>query len=375
MRSRGGLRIASFRGIDLRVHISLLFLLAYVVLVARFQFPSIALRSGIDPMDLSGGPLVWALLFALGLFASVALHEFGHALMAQAQGVRVHGITLMMLGGVSEMEKIPDKPYAEFKLAVVGPLVSLAIAGALHYGGPLFDGAETHFFAYWLSRANLVLAIFNLLPAFPLDGGRALRSLLGARLGHARATELAVRTSKGFAWTLGILGALSFNLLLVLIAFFIHGAASAELFITRSRGWLRGLTVGEVSVRLEPLPPATPIAETVRRMLEYRATVLPLLAPGGAPTLAALADIRRLPRRLWSQLPISELAVEAPRAVRLNDALSDILPELASAPYEALPLIDEDGIPIGVIRYSDVKDVIALKSVTEMPEESRDRAA
>ncbi|MCM2277428.1 MAG: site-2 protease family protein [Oligoflexia bacterium] len=374
MKKQSGLRIASVRGIDLRIHLSLLFLLLYVMAIATIQFPHIALRAGIDPAALAGGSAAWALLFALGLFASIALHEFGHAFTAQALGIRVNGITLMMLGGVSEMEKIPDRPLAEFKLAIVGPLVSLGLAAGLNWAGSAFERPEPYFFCYWLARANFVLAIFNLLPAFPLDGGRALRSLLALRQGNSKATRTAVRISKTLAWALGLLGALSFNLLLVLIAFFVYTAANSELFLQLSQGWLRGVSAAEVGIRLEPLPSTTRLAQAVRRMLETRATVLPLEGGPQGVRLISLSDIRKAPRRSWGDLTVSDLAVEASRAIRLEDALSEILPELAAAPHGVLPIVNAQGAPIGVIRYSDVNDVIALKSATEAPESDR-RAA
>ncbi len=246
MRGLHGWRIATIRGVDLKVHISLLLLLLYVVFVAALQFPLVVQQSGIDPTSVSGGPVAWAIVFAFSLLVSVAVHEFGHVFVAQAQGVEVKGVSLMMLGGASEMERIPDRKYAEFKLAVIGPIVSLAIGAILLGLGRLTTSPSLDLFCYWVGRVNIALGVFNLLPAFPLDGGRALRSLMAVRQGQMRATQNAVRVSKVFAWVMGILGFLSLNLLLMLIAFFVYSLANAELVLQFSRKLLAGLKAGDV---------------------------------------------------------------------------------------------------------------------------------
>src|SRR4051812_5412808 len=105
-----GWRIARIRGVDIKLHFSLLFLLLYVLMVASIQFPLVLKQSGIEPTAISGTPFTWGLIFAIGLFISIIIHEFAHVLVAQSMGVRVGGITLMMLGGMSEIEKLPEKP-------------------------------------------------------------------------------------------------------------------------------------------------------------------------------------------------------------------------------------------------------------------------
>ena len=125
------LKLFTIRGVELRVDFSLLLLAAYVIFVAAAQFPYVARSAGVDAAELSGSPAVWGVLFALGLFCSIVLHEFGHVLVAQASGVKVRSVTLMMLGGVSEMDRLSKAGYTEFKVSVIGPLVSLALYGLL----------------------------------------------------------------------------------------------------------------------------------------------------------------------------------------------------------------------------------------------------
>lgn len=356
------MKIASIRGIDLKIHVSLVFLLVYVVLVSSLQFPFVAANAGLNAQALFGGPLFWGVVFAVGLFVSVAMHEFAHALTAQRQGVKVRGITLMMLGGVSEMEEMPERPYGEFALAVVGPLLSLGLAAILLSATRVLDSPNPYFFCYWLGRANLVLGIFNLLPAFPLDGGRALRSLIAARRGQIAATQTAVRISRGFAWALGLVALLNFNILLMLIAFFIYSASQRELFLLLSKNLLQGLRAADVAIHHPPVHEDESLATAADRMLQSRSTVLPVLTNRGSPALLGLADIRRVPRQEWETVHVRDLAVACSRSVKPEDPIIGFLNELIAAPFSSLPL-QANGTLLGVVRYSDVNEVIAFRSL------------
>ena len=214
---------------------SLVFILFYVILVSAAQFPLVVYKANILPRYLPIGPWMSGLIFSIGLFVSVAIHEFGHVLVAQAQGITVKSVTLMMLGGVSEMGEVSNKPYAEFKLAAIGPLTSLILAVLLGGIWSLSISPEISLFCYWLGSANAVLALFNLLPAFPMDGGGALRSVLAVKMGKMKATRISVSVSRSLAWILGIVGLFSLNFLLMLIAFFIYSASGAEYFSLASR--------------------------------------------------------------------------------------------------------------------------------------------
>lgn len=368
MRGSGTIRIGEVRGIALNVHLSLLFLLAYLVFLIVARFRLVAIEAGINPLDLALGPVAWGFLLAFALFASVLLHELGHALTAQAQGVRVRHITLMMLGGVSSIDQMPERHSSEFKLAIVGPAVSLALAAALLliYTYALGRAPNLSFFAYWLGSANLALGIFNLLPAFPLDGGRALRSLLATRQGLIRATQTAVKISKGFAWALGILGLFSFNLLLMVIAFFIYTSAQAELSFLLTRGILKGMRAGEVTIQVEPVPETIPIRQAAELMLTNHQLVLPVMTESGDPAVITLQQIRRVPRRYWDVVPITKVMEATPRFVGVEDSISDALADLARAPMTTLPVRDGHRIT-GLLRYQDLTDILQLRSLDENP--------
>ncbi len=371
-RSPTGLTIAKIRGVRLKIHFSLLFLLIYVVFIASAQFPLIVTQSGINPQVLFWSPVFWGFNFAIGLFVSVVLHEFGHVWVAQSMGVKVSGITLMMLGGVSEMEKIPEKPFAEFKVAIVGPLVSFAIAGGLLLLSKVVTSPNVQFFSYWLSRANFVLGVFNLLPAFPLDGGRVFRSLLAARQGTAQATATTVSLAKALAWTLGVLGFFQFNLILMLIALFIYSAANSELMISESRGLLQGITVGDVGIRVPSLSEDSSLKEAASLMFQTRSRVLPVQTGAGPPMLVTLNHLRRVPREAWGDASVKDLMVPSPQIPESGTLLEDILPELAAA--ETLPFV-ENGKIAGLVRYQDLSDLVDFRGLDETLAESFKKTA
>lgn len=374
MKPAGTIRLFQLRGIELKLHISLLLLLLYIIFVAAMQFPAVLRLTGLSPEDLRGGPFAWGLILAIGLFASVAIHEFGHAFVAQALGAKVRGITLMMLGGISEVERIPERPYAEFKLAIIGPIVSLALAGLLHWGSQATSSPDLFLFCFWLGRANLVLAIFNLLPAFPLDGGRALRSLIAAKKGHVRATQTSVKISQVFAWIFGILGFLQFNFLLMLIAFFIYATAQSELTFLLSKGMLQGIRVGEVAVRIQPLDERASIKDAVTLMLRTRQTALPVDTLSSSPALVTLESVKRVDRALWPTLPVREAMEEAPKTMEVNDLISQALPEIATAPGQTLPVLDQRRL-IGILRYTDLAAILKFRSLEEPSLIEKEKAA
>ncbi|MDD4869077.1 MAG: site-2 protease family protein [Kiritimatiellae bacterium] len=209
-------RITRIWGIPIKVHISLIILL--ILLVQDYG-------------------IVYGMLVALGLLVSIVLHELGHSIVAIKKGCRVREITLMFMGGAAQMDQIPTKPLDEFLMALAGPAVSFAIGA-----GGLFGGNYFHFpimmmignfkinIIHYIGIINLVLVVFNLLPAFPMDGGRILRAMLTPKLGRLKATFYAARLGKIMAILFGLLGLFSrpVNFILIVIAVFIYTAAGNE---------------------------------------------------------------------------------------------------------------------------------------------------
>ena len=355
MTQSGSIKLFSVKGIVLRVHFSLIFLLIYVVFVASTQVPR----------SLPGSPFAWGLLMALGLFASVAIHELGHAFTAQVQGLEVRGITLMMLGGVSEFCEVSEEPYAEFKLAVIGPLVSLFLAACLLWIHAKVASPELSFYTFWLGRANLVLGIFNLVPAFPLDGGRALRSILAARMGMISGTTKAVAISNGFSWFLGVLGLLYFNVLLIMIAVFIGFAARSELSMMTARKVLKGLEAKDLMIIIDPVDEKASLRDAATRMIALRQPVLPVQTAGNLAALISLENLRLVNRELWPKVLVTEVMEVFPRAVGIHDQVPLILHEILTTPQHILPVQSQERRMIGIIRYADLTDVLQFKGLEE----------
>lgn len=358
----GGWTLARIGGVDLKVHMSLIVLLLYIILAANMQFPEAVNQSGIDPTLLSGSPFLWSLLLACSLFFSVILHELGHSFAAQLMGVRVNGITLMMMGGISEMERIPEKPYAEFKISIVGPLINFAIAAILIFLGDRVTSSNLAFFCYWVGRMNLVLGIFNLLPAFPLDGGRAFRSLLAVRYGMARATSIMVTVARALAWCLGVIAFLSFNFVLLIIAFFIHSAATSELAISVSRGILKGIPAGRIGTRTPVVDSTHSLDQLAQIMIRSNSRILPVSDATGNIGLISADDLNAIPHESWKTLKISDVMITVSNPVETSQLLDDVAPEIAAAGI--LPL-SEGGKIVGIIRYSDFSELVELKSLQQ----------
>ena len=232
------INIGSIAGTAIRLHITFLLFLVWIF------FASYA----------SGGvETAWtSLAFMLLLFACVVAHEFGHIFMARQFGVTTPTVTLLPIGGVAQLERIPEEPWQEFLVAIAGPAVNVVIAAVL----VLFLGAslDTANLASMdkssigildrLAVVNVFLVLFNMIPAFPMDGGRVLRALLASRLGFTRATEIAASVGQGLAFVFGFLG-LFYNPMLIFIAIFVYLAASSDEAARRSGVPRRHAGLGE----------------------------------------------------------------------------------------------------------------------------------
>ena len=186
---------------------------------------------------------MYAAIFIGGVFASVVAHEFGHAGAAAWYGIKTADITLLPIGGVARLTRLPEKPFQELVIALAGPAVNVVIAGVIFsllvlgvivQGGAPALGSEMNLLEQ-IFAANIFLCVFNLLPAFPMDGGRVLRSLLAMRLGNLRATGIAARVGRWMALGFVVLGFYSWNPMLFLIAAFVFIAGTAELFSVKAR--------------------------------------------------------------------------------------------------------------------------------------------
>lgn len=368
-----GWTLFTLRGVAIKMHVSLLFLLWYVVLIAMIQFPIVIRLSEVNIFDLTGSAFVWAVIFSLALVISIFVHEFGHVLMAQSKGYKVRAITLMMLGGASQMEKIPDEPAVELKVAIIGPIVSLGIAGILFWIRGLSDSANVDFFCYWVGRTNLTLGLFNLLPAFPMDGGRVLRALLVTRQGSLLGTKTAVQVTQVFAWIFGIIGFLQLNFLLLLVAFFIYAAAKSEYFMLLGQTVLKGMKAKDLMVALPSISENTTISEAVSQMMSSKNLFLPVTRETGPPAIFNVESLEGTSKNTWDTTRIKDLKLEIPKIIHPDDSLEEVMPLALKASAGGVPVVD-DGELVGVIRTSDLIEAIALRQLNQEPKSTKSRS-
>lgn len=247
-------KLGRFAGIDVYIH-------ATFLLLVGFYGVNYWLEGGMNAM-------VEGIVFILALFGCVLLHEYGHALMARQYGIPTRDITLYPIGGVARLERMPEKPTQEFWVALAGPVVNVVIAVAV--GAWLFLsnsfvsfselGLTTGSFLERLMIVNITLVLFNLIPAFPMDGGRVLRALLATRMDYVRATKIATLLGQGIAFIFGFIGLFAAPTL-VFIAFFIWIAAGQELGMVQAKAMLSGIPVSRAMLTdfriLHPLEPAS----------------------------------------------------------------------------------------------------------------------
>jgi stage IV sporulation protein FB len=327
------LNIGSVAGTAVRIHVTFLMLLAWIFGVSYFS---------------NGPQAAWnALLFIVLLFACVLLHEFGHIFTARAFGVKTSDVILLPIGGVSRLERIPEKPSQEFLVAIAGPAVNIAIAIVLVLLGGNLSAAHLTTLESpdagmidRLAAVNLFLALFNLIPAFPMDGGRVLRALLATRLGYVHATEVAAMIGQWVAFALGFAGLFG-NPLLIFIAVFIYLAASAEAHLVAIRAMSRGVPVTTAMLtQFTTLTADEHIDVAVETMVRTSQSEFPVVDGGGRPVgvLARNDLIRTLKER--------------GATAHVADAMSNTIPTVSnrSCLEEAFRLLQEKAAPaVGVI--------------------------
>ena len=356
----GSLRIGRVFGVELRVHFSWLIVFALVTwTLATGYFPAY------HPDLPAASYWAKALVAALLLFLSILIHEMGHALVALRHGIAIRSITLFIFGGVAQLEKDAGDGDTEFKVAVIGPVVSLVLAALFYLGSAAgAPGSGARGIARYLALINLVLALFNLLPAFPLDGGRVLRGLLWRSYGKARATQVAAGAGTFFAYLLMAAGALRFfggdgigGMWYVLIGWFLKDASAGTYQRVRLDETLRGVTVADAMLT-EPatLPPDISLAEAAREhFMRSGYGAYPVVRDGRPVGLLGLRDLLQHPPEERESVsvqaamtPAGEQVVASPREPLLS-AMAKM-----SRPGGGRLLVVDDGRLVGLLTRGSV---------------------
>ena len=368
---RSSIPLGRIAGVQVGLNISVLVIVVILVAGLAFgRFP--AVFPGRSPMVYLLAGLVAAVLF----LASLLAHELAHAITARRHGIDVAQITLWLLGGVAELRGEPRTPGADLKIAIVGPLTSLlvgVVSGAIALFADAALGTSLAAGVFWyLAAVNILLAIFNLIPAAPLDGGRVLRAALWARWGdRTRAAVAAARAGRGFGYVLIALGfvqvltGLGFQgLWLVLIGLFLVNAATAEEQQTQLGHALYGMRVADV-MSGNPITahPGETVAGLIDRVvLRHRLSTYPLVDGNGVFTgLVTLNRIRQVLPEHRAVTRLSDIACpadEVPTA-RPDDQLTDLLQRMGAGTDGRAVVLDPAGRLIGLITPSDVSRVVA----------------
>lgn len=359
-----GFKIGTIRGIPIRIHYTFLLILPLLAIAFARTFRAAAVAAEVPPEQLAGSPWLWGLGVAVALFASVLLHELGHALYAVRKGGRIRDITLLMIGGVSSVAEQPKGVRHEAVMALVGPVVSLALGGLLYAIHAVAPAASFNlrFALFYVGSLNLFLGLFNLLPAFPMDGGRILRALLVGRLGVVRATNVAAGVGKVFAVAFGIWGLISFNLLLLVIAFFVFTSAAGETRAVTVKALLGNLRVRELmSAEVASVPADVSVSEAAERMLRERRLALALTSDGAFVGLLTLEAVQALPPEQRAQTPARAVALEVP-SVSPADEVGTALRLMSEHQLAQLAVVEE-GRLVGALSRDDILRGVKLREL------------
>jgi stage IV sporulation protein FB len=363
-----GIKLLTVRGIEIKMHLTF----PLILIVAAAQF---GLRE--DGVSLSGA--AFGVVVTLLLFLCVVIHELSHSLMSAKMGFPVHDIVLFPLGGVAQIERLPERPGQEFLMAIVGPLSNVVIAGVLLSIGFLLnvdvnlrlDLAHLGWkdVLSYLVVTNIGLAVFNLIPAFPMDGGRVLRALLATVMPHARATAIAVNVGQGLAWLFGLVGLLRSDFIWILVAVFVYAGAAQEGRMVQVKSVLRGLRVRQAFSRhalvLSPDDPVSRAADLTLESFQADFPVCDGTPDSGARIVGLLthADVIRALKQRRPETPVREVMRTDFPAVRLNDELFEAHRRMAEEGLGALPVVDK-GHFLGLLTRRDVNEVYQLLSVS-----------
>jgi Zn-dependent protease/CBS domain-containing protein len=343
-------KIFSVFNIPVELHISFLLLMVLIYGLAIFN-----LVPGVD--------LNAALIITL-LFVTVVLHELAHSYVAQRYGISIERIVLLPIGGVSAMEELPEDPGQEFRISIAGPLVNFLIAiicYGLFFGlVPLYPAIAA--FLNYFALVNVILGAFNLIPAYPMDGGRVLRAFLASRMSYLQATETAASVGKFLAIFMAVVG-IFWNYFLILIALFIYIGADAEYKEIMISTLLEGIKVKEIMTqKVRTVLPETSVGETMEIMFRDKHMGYPVTDGQNLLGIITFNDISRA-KKGDDNKPVTEFMTRDLVVTRPEEPLNDALGKLSQVNVGRLPVV-ENGQLVGIISRTDIMramEILKLK--------------
>lgn len=349
-------RIGRIAGIGIYIHATFLLLILFILFVNWQQGKSL-------PTALRG------VLFVLLIFACIVLHELGHALAARKYGIRTRDITLLPIGGLARLERMPDVPIQELWVALAGPAVNAVIAGTLFLGEALLGvhpGAETFrwtggSFLNKLMVVNFWLLAFNLIPAFPMDGGRVLRALLATRLEYTRATLLAARVGQAIAWVFGLVGLFT-DPFLLFIALFVWMGAEQEAALVHVHTSLGGIPVRQVMLSdFRTLQPDDMLTTAIEHILTGWQQDFPVVFGDHVLGVLTREDLLKALAQGGSNTLVRDAMNRDFATADSHDMLEKALGLLQSCKCRSLPVV-HDGHLVGMLTMDNVGEFFMIQS-------------
>jgi Zn-dependent protease/predicted transcriptional regulator len=349
-------KLGRIAGIPIYVHWTFLILIAWVILGSWQEGQSLAAT-------------VEGVVFVLALFGCVVLHELGHALAARRYGVPTADITLLPIGGVARLQRIPEHPRQELVIALAGPAVNVAIVAGLLLAGvgfPVGQNDPQHLVQerFWpkMLEVNFILATFNLLPAFPMDGGRVLRALLAMRLNYTQATRLAASVGQLMAIGFGLLGLTWGNPILLLIALFVWIGAESEAVQVEERLVLKDVPVrAAMLTEFMTLMPDDTLGHAADLLLAGSQHDFPVVADGRVTGLLTRADLMNGLARGGRDARVADFAKAALGTVEAGAPLVPAVARLREGEGPCLQVV-EHGQPVGLLTLENIGEYLMVRT-------------
>lgn len=358
-------QIGTILGIPIKLHITFLLILPVFALVFATNPAPFGFLDQTTPLM----NYLLSFITTVLLFLCVLLHELGHSYVAQRYGVEIKDITLMLIGGVSSMEEIPRNPSQELKMAFAGPLVSLLIGFTIFVSNFLaasvissYAATPIYMMFNILSSINIVLGLFNLLPAFPMDGGRVLRAWYAKRMNYIQATHYAASVGKLFAFLMGIVGLFS-NAWLILIAFFVYIGASEEDRSTTVTVTLEKYSVSDVmSPNVTSVSPDMTIDSLLHFMFEHRHMGYPVIEGNSLKGIVTLTDVHKVPPLERVVLQVKDIMTTSVVSLPVNAKASEAFKVMMSNNIGRVLVIDSAGSVVGILSRTDLMRAMMLSN-------------
>jgi len=356
---KGSWKIAEIAGIGVFLHWTFLILIVWVVGAHVFQGDTMAVA-------------MEGVLFILAVFACIVAHELGHALTARRFGIRTQDITLLPIGGVARLERMPDEPSQELWVALAGPAVNVVIAVGLFVALDLLRGLSAIYspqlevvggdFLAKLMYVNLFLVVFNLLPAFPMDGGRVLRAFLAQWMDYVRATQVAATVGQVMAILFGVWGLLNQQVLIMFIALFVYLGAQQEAHMVQMRSVLRGVPVRNAMItRFRALSENDPLSLVVSELLSGYQTDFPVVEQDRIVGILTRSDLVTALAQRGQEARVGDVMRRDCGSVDAGEMLENTFQRMREGACGSLPVV-QDGRLVGMVTLENVGEWMMVQS-------------